>query len=438
MGFPNDFLWGAATAAYQIEGAWNEDDRGPSVWDTFSHTDGKVTNNENGDIACDHYHRYKEDVALMKELGLKAYRFSISWSRIFPTGEGEPNPKGLAFYDNLVNELIANDIEPVITLFHWDLPQALEDKGGFKWNGISDVFANYASVIVEHFSDRVEKFCTINEPQCYCNLGYVIGVHAPGYTGPETADHLGVAMKNFLLSHGKAVIAMRAAAKRPIKIGAATTGTLCHPLDESPEAIEMARKLSFPTDGEGIAFSHNWFLDPIVLGTNRLDIINLTDEEMTIVSQPIDFIGINIYNGKQCDKNGYVDRHQGFPRTALGWPVSPQIMNWGLRFVHERYHLPIYITEDGVACNDRIYADGKVHDADRIDFLATYLSEMQTAMENGCDIRGYFHWSLMDNFEWHTGYDPRFGLIYVDYRTQERIWKDSAYWYRNVIKNNSL
>ncbi len=438
MGFPNDFLWGAATAAYQIEGAWDEDGRGPSVWDTFSHTKGNVTNNENGDIACDHYHRYKEDVAQMKALGLKAYRFSISWSRIFPSGEGEVNPKGLEFYDSLVNELIANDIEPVITLFHWDLPQALEDNGGFKWDGISDAFANYASVIVEHFSDRVEKFCTINEPQCYCNLGYVIGVHAPGYTGPETAEHLGEAMRNFLLSHGKAVTAMRKAAKKPIKIGAATTGTLCHPLDESPEAIQMARKLSFPTEGEGIAFSHNWFLDPIVLGINNISIINLTDEEMAIISQPIDFLGINIYNGQQCDKNGYVKRYQGFPRTALGWPVSPEIMNYGLRFVYERYNLPIYISENGVACNDRIYADGKVHDADRIDFLARYLKNMEIAMENGCDIRGYFHWSLMDNFEWHTGYDPRFGLIYVDYRTQERIWKDSAYWYQEVIKNNEI
>lgn len=438
MKFPENFLWGAATASYQIEGAWNEDGRGMSIWDTFSHTPGKVANNENGDVACNHYHRYEEDVRIMKELGLKAYRFSIAWTRLFPNGDSIRNDAGFEFYDRLIDELVKNDIEPIITLFHWDLPQALEDKGGFMWDGISDAFEFYAKEVVEHFSDRVTKFCTINEPQCYVHLGYYYGVHAPGYKYPEDNEHLGKVMRNLLLAHGKAVKVMRSVAKQPILIGTATTGTLCLPLNDSPAAVEMARKLSFPVDGEGIAFSHNWFLDPAILGTNSISILELNDEDMAIINQPMDFVGINIYNGKQCDETGYVDRYTGFPRTALGWPVSPEIMHYGLKFIYDRYNLPIYITENGVACNDRVFDDGKVHDADRIDFLATYIKQMQLAISDGADIRGYLHWSLMDNFEWHTGYDPRFGLIFVDYRTGERIFKDSAYWYKEVICNNGI
>lgn len=437
MKFPADFLWGAATASYQIEGAWNEDGRGPSIWDTFCHTPGNIVKDETGDIACDHYHHLEEDVQLMKELGLKAYRFSISWSRLFPNGDSVRNEKGFEFYDRLINLLLANDILPVITLFHWDLPQALMDKGGFLWDGISDAFAFYAKAVTEHFSDRVSMFCVINEPQCMAHLGYVIGVHAPGLQLKDDTQ-LGLVMKNMLLCHGKAVSAMRKAAKRPIQIGAATTGTLCYPVNDTMEAFEKARQLSFPSGGEGICFSHNWFLDPIILGTNKIEILKLEAEDFEIIRQPIDFMGINIYNGQQCDENDYFPRYQGFPRTALGWPVTPKVMHYGLRFLYERYKLPIYISENGVACNDHIYADGQIHDADRIDFLQQYLSEMKLAMDEGCDIRGYFHWSLMDNFEWHTGYDPRFGLIYTDYRTQKRLWKDSAYWYRDVIKKNAL
>lgn len=436
MRFPENFLWGAATAAYQIEGAWNEDGRGLSIWDTFSHTPGKVTKNENGDISCDHYHRMNEDVHHMKELGLKAYRFSLSWSRMFPNGDTIRNEKGFEFYDRLVDELLANDIQPIITLYHWDLPQALFNKGGFLWDGISDAFAYYAKAVTEHFSNRVTMFCVINEPQCMVHLGHCTGTHAPGLQLDDAK--LGTVMKNILLCHGKAVKAMRDASLQPIQIGATTTGTLCYPLNDSPEALEKARELSFPHTGEGIAFSHNWFLDPIILGTNKIDILPLTAEDFEIIGQPIDFLGINIYNGQQCDEKDYVPRYQGFPRTALGWPVTPKIMHYGLRFLYERYKLPIYISENGVACNDRIYADGKIHDADRIDFLHEYIREMKLAIDEGCDIRGYLHWSLMDNFEWHTGYDPRFGIIYIDYPTQKRIWKDSAYWYQKLIENNGL
>lgn len=436
MGFPKDFIWGAATAAYQVEGAANEDGRGASIWDTFSHTKGKTANGENGDIACDHYHRMKEDVALMKELGLKAYRFSIAWTRLFPSGDTNKNDNGFAFYDELVNELLANNIMPIITLYHWDLPQALQDLGGFLWDGISDSFAYYAGKVTEHFSDRVTMFCPINEPQCVAMLGHETGAHAPGL-------HLGEAdlckvMRNLLLCHGKAVLEMRKYAKQPILIGTATTGTLCHPINNTPAAKQKAYELSFPTKGEGIGFSHNWFLDPAILGKNSIEMLTLSAEDLNIINQPLDFMGINIYNGQQCDEHDYVKRYQGFPRTALGWPVSPQIMHYGLQFLYERYHLPIYISENGVACNDRIYADGKVHDADRIDFLYCYILEMEKAIDEGCDIRGYLHWSLMDNYEWHTGYDPRFGIIFVDYRTQERIWKDSAFWYKDLIAKNKL
>lgn len=436
MKFPKEFIWGAATASYQIEGAWQEDGKGASIWDVFSHMPGRVKNGETGDIACDHYHRMEEDVAMMKKLGLQAYRFSFSWARLFPDGEIKRNEKGFAFYDRLINCLLQNGIRPVATLFHWDLPQALFEKGGFAWEGISDAFAAYAGAVVEHFSDRVNMFATINEPQCVAKLGYVDGVHAPGYTW--TQEESGIIMKNLLLSHGKAVKEMRRRAKAPIQIGTVTTGTLCHPLDDSEEAQEMAYRLSFPNEGDGLGFTHNWFLDPAILGKNEIPFLSFTEEEMGTICQPVDFMGINIYNGQQCDKNGYAGRYQGFPRTGLGWPVTPKIMNWGLRFLQRRYGLPIYIAENGVACNDRIYADGSVHDADRIDFCKTYLLEMGRAIAEGCDIRGYFHWSLMDNFEWNEGYDPRFGLIFVDYRNQDRIWKDSAYWYQNVIKNNEI
>lgn len=434
--FPEGFIWGAATASYQVEGAWNEDGRGETCWDVFSHISGNVANEENGDVACDHYHRMKEDVQLMKKMGLKAYRFSIAWSRLFPAGDEVRNEKGFAFYDELVDELLANGIEPLITIFHWDLPQKLQEKGGFLWDGIDDAFGFYAGAVVEHFSDRVRKYVTINEPQCVAQLGYVDGVHAPGIQMSE--KEAVPVLRNLLLCHGKAVASMRKAAKQPIEIGTATTGNLCYPMEDTVEAMDMARNLSFARQGERDIFTHHWFLDPAILGENGVDLMNLTPEELKVIKQPVDFLAINIYNGKQCDAKGYVERYQGFPRTGLGWPVTPKVMNYGLRFLYERYHLPIYISENGVACNDRIYIDGKVHDLDRIDFLELYLAEMHNAMEMGVDIRGYFHWSLMDNFEWNSGYGPRFGLIYIDYRNQERIWKDSAFWYQSLIQDGSF
>lgn len=433
MKFPKDFIWGAATASYQVEGAVTEDGKGPSVWDTFSHIPGKVTNNENGDVACDHYHKYKEDVALMKELGLQSYRFSISWPRIFPEGIGEPNPKGFAFYDALVDELLANNIRPYITLFHWDLPEALQQKGGFFWDGISDAFASYAAAVAEHFSDRVIHFATMNEPQIVANMGYRFGTHAPGEVHP--LEELGPVMRNLLLCHGKAVSAIRAVHKTA-QISVASTGALGFPSGDSPENIEAARKGTFPTDGDNSLFSHNWFLDPAVLGENHVELLKLSEEDMKLIHQPLDYIGINVYNGSEFNKDGYVEKYTGFPRTALGWPVTERVMEYGFVFLTERYGLPIYITENGQACNDRIFLDGHVHDPDRIDFMERYLTALSKGIERGADVRGYYHWSFMDNFEWASGYAPRFGLVFVDFSdpNRRRIVKDSGYYYRDLIQ----
>lgn len=436
MKFPSNFKWGAATASYQIEGAATADGKGPSIWDIFSHTPGKIANNENGDIACDHFNKFKEDIAILKELGIKNYRFSISWPRIIPDGDGNLNPLGFRFYDELVNELLKNKITPYITLYHWDLPQALYEKGGFWWDGISDAFANYASVVVKHFADRVNHFATINEAQIIVKLGYEIGVHAPGEV--HSQETLGPVMRNVLLCHGKAVKAIREAHPDAL-VSAASTGVLCYPSTDSPADYESAKANSFPTSGENLLFSHNWFLDPVCLGENHIDFLELSKEDMTIIHQPLDYIGINIYNGHEYNANGYVERYTGFPRTSLGWPVCEDVMEYGLYYLYERYGLPIYITENGQACNDRLFLDGKVHDMERIDFIERYLNSLSKAIDRGADIRGYFYWSLLDNLEWHTGYDPRFGIVFVDYSDSnlKRTIKDSGYYYRDIIKKFS-
>lgn len=432
MKFPKDFIWGAATASYQIEGAAKEDGKGPSVWDTFSHTPGKVANGETGDIACDHYHKFKEDVALMKEMGLTSYRFSVSWPRVLPDGDGEVNPKGFVFYDALVDELLANGITPFVTLFHWDLPEALQKKGGFFWDGISDAFARYATIVAEHFGARVLSYATLNEPQIILNFGYQSGGHAPGETHPK--EELGPVMRNLLLCHGKAVAAIRKA-NGAAKVSVASTGTLCYPSSDCEEDVNAAREATFDIAGENL-FSHNWFLDPVCLGENTSKLLKLSGEDMKIIHQPIDSIGINVYNGSEYNKDGYVERYTGFPRTALNWPVTEKVMEYGFLFLYERYHLPLVITENGQACNDRIFLDGRVHDPDRIDFMQRYLLSLSKAIERGADVRGYYHWSLMDNFEWAAGYGPRFGLVFVDYNdpNRRRILKDSAYYYRDLIR----
>ncbi len=458
--FDKNFLWGTASSSYQIEGAFAEDGKGLSIWDTFSNKSGNIAHDENGNKACDHYHRYREDIALMKSLGIQAYRFSISWSRIFPDGivkdsDGNIhyNKAGLDFYDNIVNFCLENDIKPFITIYHWDLPQALEDKGGWLNRETAFIFADYAEFICEHFSDRVTNIATINEPQIISGLGYMLGLHAPG----KKLDAVSVlsVIHHLALAHGLAVTKMRAVAKQPVKTGFSSTGNLCYPATECNEDIDAARAECFNIVKGNMTFNHTIFCDMTCLGRYP-DIVNtelhlepglekigryeelpfVKDGDIKLIHQPIDYLGINVYNGHEINAAGYINKKPGSPRTALGWPVTPGVMNYGIRYLYERYNLPIYIFEDGLACNDIISLDGKVHDSNRIDFLTRYLTDLEKAYNAGVPILGYFHWSFTDNFEWHSGYDPRFGLVFVDYETQQRIPKDSAYWYSDLIKQS--
>lgn len=459
--FDKNFLWGTASSSYQIEGAFTEDGKGLSIWDTFSNKPGNIAHDENGNKACDHYHRYREDIALMKNLGIQAYRFSISWSRIFPDGivkdsDGNIryNKAGLDFYDKIVNLCLENNIKPFITIYHWDLPQALEDKGGWLNRETAFVFADYAEFICEHFSDRVTNIATINEPQIISGLGYMLGLHAPG----KKLDAVSVlsVIHHLALAHGLAVTKMRAVAKQPVKTGFSSTGDLCYPSKECDEDIDAARAECFNIVKGNMTFNHTIFCDmtclgryPDIAGTelhlepglekigHYEELPSVKDGDIELIHQPIDYLGINVYNGHEINAAGHINKKPGSPRTALGWPVTPGVMNYGIRYLYERYNLPIYIFEDGLACNDIISLDGKVHDSNRIDFLTRYLTELEKAYKAGVPILGYFHWSFTDNFEWHSGYDPRFGLIYVDYETQQRIPKDSAYWYSDLIKKSS-
>ena len=459
--FDKNFLWGTASSSYQIEGAFTEDGKGLSIWDTFSNKPGNIAHDENGNKACDHYHRYREDIALMKNLGIQAYRFSISWTRIFPDGivkdsDGNIryNKAGLDFYDKIVNFCLENNIKPFITIYHWDLPQALEDKGGWLNRETAFVFADYAEFICKHFSDRVTNIATINEPQIISGLGYMLGLHAPGKK-LDTVSVLSV-IHHLALAHGLAVTKMRAVAKQPVKIGFSSTGGLCYPSKECDEDIDAARAECFNIVKGNMTFNHTIFCDmtclgryPDITGTELhlepgLEKIGHYEElpfvkkgDIELIHQPIDYLGINVYNGHEINAAGYINKKPGSPRTALGWPVTPGVMNYGIRYLYERYNLPIYIFEDGLACNDIISLDGKVHDSNRIDFLTRYLTDLEKAYKAGVPILGYFHWSFTDNFEWHSGYDPRFGLVFVDYETQQRIPKDSAYWYSDLIKKSS-
>ena len=448
MSFPTDFIWGAATSAYQIEGAVHEDGKGPHIWDVFTKQKGKIYEGHNGDTACDHYHRFREDVKAMKKLGLRGYRFSIDWSRVLPEGTGKINEKGLAFYNQLIDCLLENDIQPYITLFHWELPYALYQKGGWMNNQIVEWFGEYAGLISDRFSDRVTHFFTQNEPQCFIGLGFVSGEHAPGLQLSPYETFL--MAHNALKAHGRAVQMLRAKAKQPIQIGYAPTGTMSYPATLDSQDIEAARRHLFSIPSvENWSWNVAWWSDPVLLGHYPEEglqkyeryLPKITPEDMQLISQPIDFYGQNIYNGKciRMGKNGTpeeVARYEGFPRTANNWPVTPECLYWGPKFLQERYGKPIYITENGLSCHDTISLDGKVHDPQRIDFLARYLKSLKQAIQDGVDIRGYFQWSLLDNFEWSRGYSERFGLIYVDYLTQKRIWKDSAFWYQKTILEN--
>lgn len=448
MGFSKDFVWGAATSAYQIEGMTQGEGKGEHIWDIYTKEPGHILEGHTGDIACDHYHRFREDIKLMKEIGLKAYRFSVDWSRVLPEGVGAVNEKGIAFYSELIDELLKNEIEPYLTLYHWELPYELYKRGGWMNPEIVEWFGAYAKLIAERFSDRVRHFFTLNEPQCFVGLGFLRGEHAPGIQAP-IRDTFEMAHQ-VLKAHGRAVQMLRQYAKQPVWIGYAPTGSMCYPETDTPEDIEAARQMLFSlqTNKRNWTWNVSWWSDPVLLGHYPEEGLKLyeaylpkiTEEDRKLIAEPIDFYGQNIYNGRcvRMGKEGKpeeVQRYAGFPKTAIDWPVTPKCLYWGSKFLYERYKKPIYITENGLSCHDTVSLDGKVHDPNRIDFLARYLHELKRAADE-VDIRGYFQWSLMDNFEWAKGYTERFGLIYVDYRTQQRILKDSAFWYRDIIQTN--
>jgi beta-glucosidase len=398
-------------------------------------------------VACDHYHRYKDDVVLMKEIGLQAYRFSIGWPRVLPGGTGAVNPKGLEFYDRLVDELLAADITPYITLFHWDYPYSLYRKGGWLNPDSPEWFAEYTKVIVEELSDRVRHWMTFNEPRVFVGIGHQFGSHAPGLK-LDVPEILQIC-HNVLLSHGKSVQTIRAHAKRESQVGyVVTTGHTHLPASNRPEDIEATRQATFAVN-EPNCLHTAWWLDPVLLGQYPDDGVQLFgqampeigQDDLTTIAQPLDFVGLNIYMGQRyrADAQGQpeaVPHAPGYQRTAFHWTVFPETMYWGPKFVWERYQTPIMITENGLSNIDWVALDGNVHDPQRIDFLNRYLLELQRASKDGVDIRGYFQWSLTDNFEWAQGYHERFGLIHVDFETQQRTLKDSAYWYKDVIASN--
>jgi beta-glucosidase len=445
MSFRKDFVWGGASASYQVEGAANEDGRLPSVWDMFCGQPGKILNNASGDTACDHYHRYQEDVDIMKELGYKAYRFSIAWPRVIPEGEGAVNEKGLDFYDSLVDSLLKAGITPYATLFHWDYPYALFRKGGWMNPASPLWFADYVSAAAKRLGDRLKNYFTFNEPQCFIGLSYDDTEHAPGIHHPIW-DALLMA-HNVLLAHGRAVQALRALVPG-VQIGWAPTGGAHYPATDNPMDREAARKAYFALEDRTFWCVSLWN-DPIFFGKYPEELIakygqympKIGPDDMKIISEKLDFLGQNIYNGSpvRCDGRGgyeYVQRKQGYAFTGAKWPVTPESLYWGPTFLWERYKTPIYITENGLSCHDVVSLDGKVHDPNRVDFLRRYLLYLRKAAEYGADIRGYFHWCVTDNFEWAKGYTDRFGMVYCDFETQQRIIKDSGYWYRDVIGAN--
>jgi beta-glucosidase len=436
---PANFLWGVATSAYQIEGAVAEDGRTPSIWDTFCRVPGAVIRQENGDVACDHYHRMPQDVELIAGLGVDSYRFSISWPRIQPGGRGPVNAKGLDFYSRLVDELLGKGIKPWITLYHWDLPQELEDAGGWPERDTAYRFAEYASLVHAGLGDRVKTWTTLNEPWCSAMLGYGMGVHAPGI------QNFGASMRavhHLLLGHGLAGQALRAAASEPIELGITLNMGTATPASDRPEDVDAARR----ADGLG----NRIYLDPLVKGQYPEDVVAdieargallpVEPGDLEIISTPIDVLGVNYYSshvfagGKEPHEPNVVPRNR--PVTAMDWEIVPECFTDLLVRISEDYPgLPMVITENGAAFDDQADENGVVEDADRLAYLSEHIAAVGSAVAQGADVRGYFAWSLMDNFEWAYGYDKRFGIVHVDYDTQRRTLKRSAEWYRDTIRS---
>ncbi|WP_351236939.1 GH1 family beta-glucosidase [Streptomyces sp. NPDC002133] len=446
--FPDGFLFGTATASYQIEGAYDEDGRGPSIWDTYSREPGRVAGGATGDIACDHYHRYREDVALLGDLGVDSYRFSVAWPRIQPEGTGPANAAGLDFYDRLVDELLASGISPAATLYHWDLPQALEDRGGWRVRETAERFGEYAALVADRLADRVDRWMTLNEPFCSAFVGYAAGAHAPGARegrGALAAAH------HLLVGHGLAVRALRAAGAR--EVGITLNPDRLLPATDSPADLAAVRRAET---------LHNdvWF-EPLFAGRypeheagtwgELADGSYRREGDVALVAAPLDFVGINYYRPITVADAPYHDPHPAtrtavdiraeeswrddVRHTTMGWPVVPHTFTDLLVDLAKRYPAlpPMLITENGSAEADTVEADGRIHDTDRIDYLRSHLDALAAAVRAGVDVRGYYVWSLLDNFEWARGYDQRFGIVRVDYATQQRTPKDSYHWYRELI-----
>lgn len=443
MEFSSDFVWGVSTASYQIEGAWNEDGKGESIWDRFSHIPGKVLNGDTGDVACDHFHRYEEDIELMQSLGVQAYSLSVSWPRVVPGGPGDVEERGIAFYQNLVQRLTKAGIKPFVTLYHWDLPQSLQNRGGWANREVTDAFERYAAVVFRELGEYVDTWITHTEPVIITFNGHWAGSHAPGHTDFSEALQ---ASHNLLLAHGKAVATLRSINPQA-KIGIKNLCPMLHPASDSSEDRAACHR----QDGMEI----RWFLDPLFKGAYPADMIdwftahgvvlpNMMDSDLETISQPIDFMGFNYYttNLVSYDRNAWPLQAAQVPitenRTKMNWAVWPQGMYESLMRVHRDYGgVPMYVTENGAAFDDTLLDDGTVNDLDRISFLESHVDSVQRAASAGADIRGYFVWSLLDNFEWDQGYDRRFGLTYVDYDSLARIPKKSFRWYRNLIDDNS-
>lgn len=437
--FPDGFLWGAATASYQVEGAATEGGRTPSIWDTWSHIPGNTANGDTGDIAIDHYHRWRDDIAIMKELGLKAYRFSISWSRVLPNGRGEVNREGMQFYSDLVDGLLEAGIEPWITLFHWDLPQIIDDEGGWANRETLAAWDEYVEAVTSTLGDRVKNWITINEPWVVAYMGYLWGTNAPGRK--DLKEALAVA-HSLNLAHGRAVNIVRKNVPDG-KVGITLNLWYVYPETDSPEDKEAARKHDL--------FNNRWYLDPVMTGSYPEDMWNafgdavpeVQEGDMELASVKTDFLGINSYHPMYVKHDPAADNGVGIAKrdleqTAMGWPVDPQGFQDLLERVQHDYHpSAIYVTENGSAWDDAV-VDGSIHDERRIAYLKGHLNAAHRAIAHGTNLRGYFCWSLFDNFEWALGYDKRFGIVYVDYSTQERIMKDSARVYADVIAHNSV
>lgn len=444
--FPHGFTWGVASSAYQIEGGAREDGRGDSVWDEYCRVPGAIHAGHTGEIACDHYHRFRDDIAIMRGLGMRAYRFSVSWPRVLPGGIGTANEPGLAFYDQLVDALLEAGIQPWVTLFHWDFPLTLHERGGWLSRDSVEWFAEYARLIVDQLSDRVSHWITLNEPQVFIGGGPDNLPLAPGVK-PTLAEQL-LMWHHAAMAHGRAVRVIRERARLKPKVGYAPVGVSPIPGDDRPESIDAAR-IAAVSVLQPHLWNNTWFNDAVLLGRYPEDGRRVYGSaapipqpgDLEAMHQPLDFLGLNIYHGipmrmSAAGRPEEAPRPPGIERTAFDWPVEPESLYWGPRFMFERYGLPIVITENGMSGKDTVSPDGRVHDAQRISFTRRYLRELRSAIADGVDVRGYFHWSILDNFEWAYGYRERFGLVYVDFCTQERIIKDSGRWYAGVIETN--